>query len=427
MSKIVNTVRFGNFLFTVVFLLTITDFRLPGQKTGNAQRKIRTVVIDAGHGGKDCGAIGRYSKEKDIVLAIALKAGKYIEEKLPDIEVIYTRTSDVFIPLDERAHIANSNNADLFISIHANSNPDVKAYGTETYAMGLHKTEGNFEVAKKENSVITFEENYETKYEGFDPNDVESYIMFSLIQDIYLDHSLTAASLIQDQFRERAKRKDRGVKQAGFLVLWKTSTPSVLIETGFVSNPREEDYLNSEEGQDYIASAIFRAFRDYKHHIESNIFSTVVAQNEKVKPEEEEILVSDTVVLFNDTTAENIQESVIETEALISSSDIQTLNFEEDTTNKTTDTNVIFKVQIVSSTNQLPPDNSVFKEFNDVDIIKTDSTFKYLVGSKSTYSEVLEYSKWVKSRYPDAFIIAVRNGEIIPLADALKITSETTN
>lgn len=386
--------------------------------------KIRTVVIDAGHGGKDSGALGKKSKEKDIVLAIALKTGKYIKKYLPDVKVVYTRTTDVFIPLDERADIANKNQADLFISIHANSNPNIHAFGTETYAMGLHKTQGNLEVAKKENSVITFEDNYETKYAGFDPNNVESYIMISLEQDIYLDYSLTAASLIQSQFRERAKRKDRGVKQAGFLVLWKTSTPSILIETGFVSNPHEEEYLMSEQGQDYLASAIFRAFRNYKDLIEGA--GTNLVKNSE--PYDEPGLLgtdsSESISIADSSENSNKKLNKTGTLNINNSSDIPSIGNEEKKIEVITDSNnyldTKFKVQILYSENHIDLNDSIFHDFNDIEEIETSGKYKYVVGSANTYPEAVEYSKWVKSRYPDAFIVAVSNGKIVPLSQALK-------
>ncbi len=232
--------------------------------------KCRAVVIDPGHGGKDPGALGKHIREKDVVLAIGLKLGKYIEENFEDVKVIYTRSTDVFIPLHDRADIANKNKADLFISIHANSLPGSSATGTETFVMGEYKNSSNLEVAKKENAVITLEDNYTTRYEGFDPNSDDSYIVFSLLQKTYLYQSLEFAGFIQQQFRERAGRIDRGVKMAGFLVLWKTTMPSVLVETGFLTSSGEESFLGSDQGQDYIASAIYRAFKAYKEKIENN-------------------------------------------------------------------------------------------------------------------------------------------------------------
>jgi N-acetylmuramoyl-L-alanine amidase len=231
--------------------------------------KLDVVVIDAGHGGHDSGTKGKKSKEKDIALRIALKVGNYIEKNLPGVKVIYTRKDDRYLALDERADIANKNKADLFICIHANANPNTKAFGTETFVMGLHKDEGNFEVAKRENSVILLDDNYEERYEGFDPNSPESYILFSLTQSAYQESSLKFAAKVEAQFKNKVGRTSRGVKQAGFLVLWRTTMPSVLIETGFLSNSTEESFLAGEEGQDLVASGIYRAFKEYKSEVES--------------------------------------------------------------------------------------------------------------------------------------------------------------
>lgn len=334
---------------------------------GHAQEESYTlnkVVIDAGHGGKDYGAIGSTANEKDIVLDIALRVGKYIDEYLPEVEVIYTRTTDVFVPLHERAAIANKNDADLFISIHANANPSSRPFGTETFAMGLHKSEENLEVAKLENSAILYEENYDSTYGGFEPNSAESYIIFSLMQNTFLDQSLNFASYVQNQFRERANRKDRGVKQAGFLVLWKTTMPSVLIETGFISNPREEKYLKSQQGKDYLASAIFRAFRDYK---------TWYDEKNKI-PEEEKKLVR-----------EQVQ----------------------------------FKVQVLSSQNRIPLDSEHFNGLEDVQEVETTGSYKYAVGNASTYEAILKVKDTVREVFPGAFVIALKNGRIISLEEAL--------
>jgi N-acetylmuramoyl-L-alanine amidase len=231
--------------------------------------KLDVVVIDAGHGGKDTGTLGKKSKEKDIALKIALKLGAYIEKNHPDVKVIYTRKDDRYLALDERAAVANKARADLFICIHANSNPNTKAFGTETFVMGLHKDEGNLDVAKRENSVILLDENSQERYEGFDPESTESYILFSLSQSAYQEGSLSFAQKVESQFKSRVGRNSRGVKQAGFWVLWRTAMPSVLVETGFLSNSPEEQFLLSGDGQDLIASGIYRAFKDYKTEVEA--------------------------------------------------------------------------------------------------------------------------------------------------------------
>jgi len=233
--------------------------------------RVKKVVIDAGHGGKDSGTSGKYSLEKEIALNIALELGNTIKKYLGDVEVLYTRQDDSFPSLIDRANLANKNGADLFISIHCNSAPySEKVYGTETYVMGLHTSEKNLEVAKRENSAILLEENYEQNYQGYDPNSPESHILFSLYQNAYLENSISLAQKIEEQFKNRVGRRSRGVKQAGFVVLWKTTMPSVLVETGYLSNPKEERELNEKMNQVYIASGIFRAFRDYKSEIESN-------------------------------------------------------------------------------------------------------------------------------------------------------------
>lgn len=230
--------------------------------------KLRTVVIDAGHGGKDVGCNGKFSHEAIVALDIAKQVGGLIEKNVPGVKVVYTRTEDKFVELIDRAGIANKNNADLFISIHLNAGPST-AYGTETYTMGLHTSNGNLEVAKRENAVILHEDDYEANYNGFDPNSPQSHILFALHQSAYIDNSLRFAEKVEREFSTKAGRKSRGVKQAGFLVLWKSYMPSVLIECGFLTNPTEEKFLNDKTGQSYIASGIYRAFKEYKQELEA--------------------------------------------------------------------------------------------------------------------------------------------------------------
>jgi N-acetylmuramoyl-L-alanine amidase len=231
--------------------------------------KVDVVVIDAGHGGKDPGNSGAKSKEKDIALKLALRLGQYIEKNMPDVKVIYTRKDDRYLTLDERAEIANKHKADLFICIHANSHTTSKAYGTETFVMGMHVDERHLEVAKRENSVILLEDDYKERYEGYDPKSPESHILLTLTQSAYLESSLSFASKVEGQFKNRVGRFSRGVKQAGFVVLWRTTMPSVLIEAGFLSNGAEEKFLITDSGQDLIASGIYRAFKEYKSEVES--------------------------------------------------------------------------------------------------------------------------------------------------------------
>jgi len=276
-------------ILSVFISICLTALPSFAQKEGGAYR-IRTVVLDPGHGGKDPGNVGtgRYKqKEKDIALDVAKRVGGYINESFPDIKVIYTRDTDVFIGLNERADIANKADADLFISIHCNAATNSAAYGVETFALGLHASEENLKVAMKENQAIFLEDDYEAKYEGFDPNSPESIIALTIMQSAFLEQSLKISSYVQGQFKERVGRKDRGVKQAGFLVLRRTSMPSILIELGFLTNPAEEDFLNSENGRAYMASAIYRGFRDYKEKIEAS------ASASRPEPAKEQAAVSE--------------------------------------------------------------------------------------------------------------------------------------
>lgn len=233
------------------------------------QFKLKTVIIDAGHGGKDPGCHGKEAKEKHITLKVALELGNYIKKNLPDVKVVFTRTTDRFVELHDRANVANKNHADLFISIHCNANNTKTIAGTETYAMGLHTSDGNLDVAKRENSVILQETDHEEKYGGYDPKSPVSHILFANYQSAYLVNSLRMANNVETQFRDRVGRRSRGVKQAGFIVLWQSAMPSVLVEIGFLTNQQEEKYLNSEEGQSLIASGLYRAFKEYKEEMES--------------------------------------------------------------------------------------------------------------------------------------------------------------
>ncbi len=265
--KIISNVRNIVVIPLLVLVLLFVSFKPTGIKI----YKINKIVIDPGHGGKDPGTQGSFSDEKDVALKIALDLGRIINENLKDVQVIYTRKTDKFVELENRANIANKNNADLFISIHCNAvahNED-KIHGTMTFVMGLSKSEGNLEIAKRENSVILMEDNYKERYAGFDPNSNESYILFANYQNAYIENSIDFASKVEHQFASRVGRTSHGVKQDNFWVLWRTAMPSALIEVGFLSNPKEERFLNDDLGQVYLASAIFRAFRDYKEELES--------------------------------------------------------------------------------------------------------------------------------------------------------------
>ena len=392
-NKMVSKTKIiGFLLFSLTFLLLSYIGTCSTQDT----YRIKKVVIDAGHGGRDNGAVGKNGVEKDINLSIALKLGDYIKKYLPEVEVIYTRTKDVFVGLDERSQIANESGADLFISIHCNANPSKSPYGTETYVMGLHKSNDNLDVAMRENAVIAYEEDYSSKYEGYDPTSAESFIIFNLMQHSYLEQSLNIASFIQTEFSERARRKDRGVKQAGFLVLWKTSMPSVLVEVGFLSNLREEEYLINEKNHDYLASAIFRAFRSYKEHVESR--STFTAESS-----------------FN--------QSLMETSDSSNQEIVAQWSQVEDQSSKSNNNDIKFKVQITASSKPIPTNSSFFKNLEGIEEIESGNIYKYLVGNKVDYNQTVEYLKQVRELFPDAFIVAYMNGNQISVDEARKITS----
>lgn len=335
------------------------------------------IVIDPGHGGRDAGALGAFSKEKEINLAIALKTGYYLENNLKNVTVIYTRKDDSTVDLIDRPGIANKNKADLFISIHANGAKQKYVSGAETFVMGHTKDQANLEVAMKENEVILLEEDYTTKYAGFDPTSPESYIMFTLTQNIYLEQSTKLAVKIQNQFNERVNRKDRGVKQAGFWVLFNTTMPSVLIETGFITNTEEEKYLNSQQGQDYLASAIFRACRDYINEIE--LMSNISTVRNPELPER----------------GPNGQ-----------------LTFTDQ---------LVFMVQVATtgSKTEIKPEN--FKGLTDIVEINAQNRYKYATGIFTEYKEAVQHRKKIEIIYPDAFVIAVKDNKILPLQQALEL------
>lgn len=257
------------FIISLILLIPFVFGGFIPNETMMPAFRMKKIVLDAGHGGKDPGNLGSRSREKDINLAVTLMVGKYIEENLPDVEVVYTRKDDSFPTLKERPQIANNNKADLFVSIHSNSAANRSAFGTETFVMGTKHFDANFDIVKRENSVILLEENYEENYEGFDPASPESYMMFNLMSKAFFENSVSLADQIETQFKDRVGRKSRGVKQGPFYVLWTPSMPSVLVELGFLSNSNEERFLMSKTGQEYMASAIFRSIRDYKNQIES--------------------------------------------------------------------------------------------------------------------------------------------------------------
>ena len=357
--------------------------------------KIKTIVIDPGHGGKDSGTMGtkRFKiYEKHVALSVSLKLGKYIAEAFPDVNIIYTRDSDVFLELNERTEIANNANADLFISIHCDGFTNPKPSGASVFVMGMSKLKANMDVAMRENAAIYLEDNYQQKYEGFDPKSPESYIVFSLMQNTYLNQSLKIAEEVESQFSTRANRKSRGVKQAPFYVISRTNMPSILIECGFLTNPQEEEFLHSDLGQDYIASAIFRAFRSYKESVEID--------DEKLSKDS---------VKVNSKIAKEINSK---------SKDISLLKKEEVTSKE-----LVFKIQIgtflKSMLNQ--------KQFIDLkaEEFKINGTYKYFVTSGNNKNEAENLKNYLREiGFKGAFIVAFLNGKQISTKEALNLQNK---
>lgn len=336
------------------------------------------VVLDAGHGGHDHGNKGNGYKESEIALNIVLKVGAELE-KLPNVKVIYTRKTDVFIELRERAAIANRADADLFVSVHCNAHSS-NAFGTETFVLGLHKSQANFEVAKKENEVIYLEENYEEKYGGFDPNAPESLIGMVLMQEEYLDQSILLASLVQNNIVNNLKQNDRSVKQAGFWVLHNTYMPSVLIETGFLTNKKEGAYLNSAKGQSEMAREIGNAIKTY---INSLSVGTQLVKDPEVKQLEVEKAI--------ETTKEDVYDGIV------------------------------FKIQLAATNKKLDPKASNFKGLKEVERVKEDGLFKFYYGETSDYNKIQVIRTFVQQKgFPSAYIVAFKNGKKVNVQEVLK-------
>ncbi len=398
-------------LYTASLLLSLWSVFPLLTTAATASAKNFTVVIDAGHGGHDPGAIGKNAKEKNINLNVALKLGRLIQSGCTDTKVIYTRSTDVFVPLHQRAEIANNAKADLFISIHTNSvaSRNSQVQGTETYTLGLHRTQENLEVAKKENSVILIEDDYKKQYAGFNPNSAESYIIFEFLQDKYMAQSVSFAKQIQRQFRQTAGRTDKGVHQAGFLVLRETSMPSVLIELGYITNPSEEAYLQSDNGSSSLARSIYEAFLRYRQQ-RGYSADKAVAQAEKDSDEPQpQPAVAPTQP--ETKTVEPLTPAPTETE--------QAKKQEKGT--ETTDGKPVFKIQILTSNKILPDGNSQFKGLSPVTYYKENGIYKYTFCESTDYNYVLRQKRnLVDAKFSDAFIIAFKDGEKMNVSQAIK-------
>lgn len=370
-----------------------------------AAKKGFTLVIDAGHGGHDAGALGTFSKEKNINLNVALAFGRLVENNCPQVKVIYTRKTDVFIPLHQRADIANRNKADLFISIHTNALPKgARATGLETYTLGMHRASDNFDVAKRENSVILIEKDYKQHYEGFDPSSSESYIMFEFLQDKNMAQSVELARLVQKRTCAVAARPNKGVKQAGFLVLRETSMPSCLIELGFISTPSEEQFLNSDEGVASMGRGIYQAFCEYLAKYDKS-FTVPFKPGEDVKPQMTEP--------EKETVKEEKKEEKKETKE-------EKNNVPQQTEAPEKSEAPVFKVQILTSSVKLRSGSRQLKGQDDADFYKDGNLYKYTVGASTNYNEIYRLRKQLLDRFPEAFIIAFKDGQRMDVQQAIR-------
>lgn len=399
------------FTFLVMFLFC------PGVMSG----KNFVVVIDPGHGGHDPGAVGKISKEKNINLNVALKLGKIIERNCKDVKVVYTRKTDVFIPLDKRADIANNAKADLFISIHTNAlAKNSVATGASTWTLGLAKSEANLDVAKRENSVILMEDDYQQRYAGFNPNSAESYIMFEFMQDKYMEQSVHLASLVQKQFKSHCNRVDRGVHQAGFLVLKASAMPSILVELGFISTPSEERYLNTETGTTNLANGIYRAFLAYKSEQEQRVGEDNSATL-RLAQEVEEVEAEDTpVVATKDIPQPTPEPKVVASNKTKTNSPIITKPQVQAVESAAIDDKPVFKIQILVATKPLPKNDRQFKGVSPIDYYKEKGMIKYTYGESTDYNKIARMKREIAAKFKDAFIIAFKNGEKMDVHKAIE-------
>ena len=425
------------YLFILLTLVVVTGF---------AANKRFTLVIDAGHGGNDAGAVGKITKEKTINLNVALAFGKLVEQNCPDVKVIYTRKTDVFIPLHTRADIANKNKADLFISIHTNALPKGRiSRGLETYTLGMHRAADNLAVAKRENEVILYEKDYKQRYQGFDPNSSESYIMFEFMQDHNMAQSVELAKFVQRRTCAAAARQDKGVKQAGFLVLRETSMPSCLIELGFISTPDEENFLNTSAGVTQLGRGIYQAFVDYKRKYDTNVtvpykaepqqevkIPSVVpeAAKQEVKQEEKK---ENKKEKGKKKEIEEKVDSVAPAKPIEPTEPIKPVEPIEPTkpiepakpvepTNPVAPASSapVFKVQILASSSKLSPSSPQLKGQEGTDCYEEGGLFKFTVGASADYNEIYQLRKTLLDKFPQAFIIAFKDGQKTDVRKAIE-------
>ena len=390
--------------------------------TSLAANKRFTLVIDPGHGGHDAGALGAISKEKNINLAVALRFGKYVEQNLPEVRVIYTRKTDVFIPLNERANIANRANADLFISVHTNALPAGKvARGFETYTLGMHRAKDNLDVAMRENSVISMEKDYQQRYQGFDPRSSESYIIFEFIQGKNMERSVELARMIQRGVCDGANRPDKGVHQAGFLVLRETSMPGCLIELGFITTPDEERLLNNDSRVDDIARGIYEAFAKYKNKYDRSVSVPYRAKDSedvnlpKIVPDQEpapktRVVTRGKQPKREEATPEQPKREVKEVKKLDPKREMKKTETKKEVKKAEIADAPVFKLQIFVGSRNLRKGDAHFKGETDYDSFQEGNLVKYTLGASTNYNEIYRLRKEKLEKFPEAFIIAFKNG-----------------
>ena len=389
--------------------------------TSLAANKRFTLVIDPGHGGHDAGALGAISKEKNINLAVALRFGKYVEQNLPEVRVIYTRKTDVFIPLNERANIANRANADLFISVHTNALPAGKvARGFETYTLGMHRAKDNLDVAMRENSVISMEKDYQQRYQGFDPRSSESYIIFEFIQGKNMERSVELARMIQRGVCDGANRPDKGVHQAGFLVLRETSMPGCLIELGFITTPDEERLLNDDSRVDDIARGIYEAFAKYKNKYDKSVSVPYRAKDSedvnlpKIVPDQEPAPKTRVVTRGKQPKREEATpEQPKRVEKKVKKAEVADAP--------------VFKLQIFVGSRNLRKGDAHFKGETDYDSFQEGNLVKYTLGASTNYNEIYRLRKEKLEKFPEAFIIAFKNGQKYDVNQAIREFKQNRN
>lgn len=400
--------------------------------TSLAANKRFTLVIDPGHGGHDAGALGAISKEKNINLAVALRFGKYVEQNLPEVRVIYTRKTDVFIPLNERANIANRANADLFISVHTNALPAGKvARGFETYTLGMHRAKDNLDVAMRENSVISMEKDYQQRYQGFDPRSSESYIIFEFIQGKNMERSVELARMIQRGVCDGANRPDKGVHQAGFLVLRETSMPGCLIELGFITTPDEERLLNNDSRVDDIARGIYEAFAKYKNKYDRSVSVPYRAKDSedvnlpKIVPDQEpapktRVVTRGKQPKREEATPEQPKREVKEVKKLDPKREMKKTETKKDVKKAEVADAPVFKLQIFVGSRTLRKGDAHFKGETDYDSFQEGNLVKYTLGASTNYNEIYRLRKEKLDKFPEAFIIAFKNGQRYDVNQAIR-------